>query len=520
MESIWLDPKPAIPTDPFEPGGHYDTVVAGAGLTGLVTALLLSRAGQRVAVIDSRFVGAGTSGHSTAKLSLLQGTTLQQIHKNFSAEVVHAYVEGNSEGQAWLRQYLDEHSVPHQTRDAFTYAVEAKHMDSLEQEASISHEAGLQVRVLEGPQTGLPFSVAGAITLPDQIQLDPVAVITQLCADLRSRGGRIFEDTRLKDSTNSSPLQITTSRGQLGADHLILATGTPVLDRGGYFAKLEPSRSYAAAYASSPGAEPFPHGMYLSVDSPSRSLRTAIHRGREVLLVGGNSHPVGSGVPREAARDLERWAREHFTLGERTHAWSAQDYRSINSVPFVGKMPRSGGKILVATGYNKWGMTNAVASALRLSATILGGQLPWAEVLGHRVSGPTALAEAGKLNATVAKDLLYGWAHALTTSEKQHGEPEDEARSAKEKPPTPDSGIGGTSAENRGKVVREGLHPVAVSTLDGRTCRVSAICTHLGGILTWNDEEASWDCPLHGSRFTPAGTVIEGPATDDLKPAD
>lgn len=418
MESIWLDPKPGIPTDPFEPGARFDTVVAGAGLTGLVTALLLSRAGQRVAVLESRFVGAGTSGNTTAKLSLLQGTTLQQIRKNSSAEVMRAYVEGNLEGQAWLRQYLAEHSVPHESRDAFTYAVEAKHRDTLEQEAAVSHGAGLEVRMIEGPETGLPFGVAAALTLAGQTQIDPIAVITALCADLRGRGARIFEDTRLKDSTNSAPLEIATSRGQLGADTLILATGTPVLDRGGYFAKLEPFRSYVAAYTGSPGASPFPQGMYLSIDFPSRSLRTASHDGREVLLVGGNGHPVGAGAPREAARDLDRWARGHFSLGERTHAWSAQDYRSVNSVPFVGTMPRSGGKIMVATGYNKWGMTNSVAAALRLSASILGGRMPWAEVLGHRVSGPKALAETGKFNAGVARDLLSGWAHALTESGK------------------------------------------------------------------------------------------------------
>nr|WP_286135422.1 Rieske 2Fe-2S domain-containing protein [Arthrobacter sp. UCD-GKA] len=91
------------------------------------------------------------------------------------------------------------------------------------------------------------------------------------------------------------------------------------------------------------------------------------------------------------------------------------------------------------------------------------------------------------------------------------------------RPPTAETAPrekGDPPAPHRGSVVREGLHPVAVSTVEGRTCRVSAVCTHLGGILTWNDEEASWDCPLHGSRFTPTGFLIEGPATEDLKPAD
>lgn len=508
MDSIWLDPRPGIATDPFVHDGHYDAVVAGAGLTGLVTSLLLTRAGLRVAVIESRFVGAGTTGHTTAKLSLLQGTTMQEIRKSFPAEVAHAYVEGNREGQAWLLRYLDEVEVPHQTRDAFTYALDASGREQLEQEAEASGEAGLQIGILEEPDIGLPFEVAGALVLRDQAQFDPVAVLTALCNDVRARGVKVFEDTRLTGAGNSSPLEITTGQGILFADTLIMATGTPVLDRGGYFAKLEPSRSYLAAYTGAPDGRPFPQGMYLSVGNPGRSLRSATRHGKPVLLVGGNGHPVGKGSPRAAARDLDLWAREHFAVAERTHAWSAQDYRSVNAVPFVGPMPRGGGRIHVATGYNKWGMTNAVAAALRLSTEILGGETPWGAVLAHRTSGAAALAETAKFNAGVAKGLVSGWARALT---------ESSPRVAEEAPETVEATVPGRA---EGRVVRDGVHPVAESTVDGSTCRVSAICTHLGGILTWNDEERSWDCPLHGSRFAPSGTLIEGPATSDLKPVE
>ncbi|WP_168429267.1 Rieske 2Fe-2S domain-containing protein, partial [Microbacterium sp. K24] len=63
---------------------------------------------------------------------------------------------------------------------------------------------------------------------------------------------------------------------------------------------------------------------------------------------------------------------------------------------------------------------------------------------------------------------------------------------------------------------RAGL-PVGVSTVDGVTRAVSAVCPHLGGVLAWNDAECSWDCPLHASRFAADGTRIEGPALKDLK---
>jgi Rieske Fe-S protein len=45
----------------------------------------------------------------------------------------------------------------------------------------------------------------------------------------------------------------------------------------------------------------------------------------------------------------------------------------------------------------------------------------------------------------------------------------------------------------------------------------SAVCPHLGGILQWNGDEKTFDCPMHGSRFTNEGKVINGPAISALE---
>ena len=75
-------------------------------------------------------------------------------------------------------------------------------------------------------------------------------------------------------------------------------------------------------------------------------------------------------------------------------------------------------------------------------------------------------------------------------------------------------------AEGQGTVVRRGSRPVAVCTVNGQTQELSAVCPHLKGVVTWNDAELSWDCPLHGSRFSATGAVLEGPATTGLAPHD
>ena len=212
-------------------------------------------------------------------------------------------------------------------------------------------------------------------------------------------------------------------------------------------------------------------------------------------MVGGNNHIVGRAEsPQEQVEDLQAWTQENFPGAELTHSWSAQDYRPADYVPFVGKLPRGGGSIYVATGYNKWGMTNAVAAALAISAEILGGHMPWAETLSERSATAAAALTGAKDNLEVGARMATDWVSAELSALPQ-ADPE----------------------EGQGHVGRTGGKPVGVSTVGGTTRRVSAICPHMGGVLNWNDAECTWDCPLHASRFGPDGTVLEGPALRNLK---
>ncbi|HQA78952.1 MAG TPA: FAD-dependent oxidoreductase [Propionicimonas sp.] len=172
MTSLWLDTAGPLPTGaPPAPGQPYDTLVAGAGLTGLTTALLLARQGQRVGLLEARSVGAVTTGNTTAKLSLLQGTVLARIRQRHGDEVLRAYVEANADAQAWLLGFLAEHEVAHQVRTAFTYATTDAGERSLAAELDAAQAVGLPVEWSADP--GLPFAVDRAITLAGQAQFHP-----------------------------------------------------------------------------------------------------------------------------------------------------------------------------------------------------------------------------------------------------------------------------------------------------------------------------------------------------------
>lgn len=496
MESVWFATHHlSLPPEPVAlEGARFDTVVAGAGLTGLVTAALLARSGQRVLVLEARTVGRVTTGHTTGKLSLLQGTVLSDIAAHQPGDVLRAYVEAQREGQAWLVRLMDDRGVPYERRDAYTHATTVMGERALRAEVDACASAGLPVTWTG--QTELPLP-ATALLLPDQVQLHPLLVLDALLDEVSHHGAVVVEGARVTGAEIAGGhVEVRSSRGTVRADRLVLATGAPVLDRGGHFARIVPMRSHAATYRV-PGK--VPQGMYLSADTPARSLRTVMVGDEELLMVGGNGHVVGRSDSEAAAlADLTLWTQEHFPGAERVHAWSAQDYRTADRVPFVGPLAWSDGRVHAATGYNKWGMTNAVAAALALSGRVLGGSMAWAETLYERGATLGGVASAVRANVGVAGELVKDWVAA-------------ELGALPDDPPEEGQGVVGRGAD--------GL-PEGLATVDGSVCRVRAVCTHLGGVLSWNDAARSWDCPLHGSRFTPVGERLEGPAVEDLERLD
>lgn len=489
MHPIWQDRRPATPSDDAEIQDDVDDLVVGAGITGLCTALLLARAGRRVQVLEATRVGGLTTGATTGKVSLLQGTKLSRMLQVQSTAVARDYLEANRVGMGWLLSFCEDHGVPFEIRDAITYAATEDEVRTVIAEHAAAGSLGLPVRWAD--RLDVPFAVHGATVLPDQAQLDPLQVLDALAAEVRSYGGTLVEGARVQSvSSLGRPVVRTDTGSRVRCENVVLATGAPILDRGLYFAKLEARRSYLIALE----ADAVPSAMLLSAGDPVHSVRDLTGPGANVL-VGGYGHVVGR-TGSEAGRldELRSWAQLVFPGAVETHAWSAQDYTSHDGIPYVGRLPRGLGRIYLAAGYDKWGLTNAPAAALRIAGEILGAEPSWGRPMSRRITRPRAAWNLVARNARVA---VAGAAGVIAAG----------VRTVDRDP-----------APGTGNVGRPGLSPlpVAVSANGATRCAVSGVCTHLGGVLHWNDAEESWDCPLHGSRFAPDGRVIEGPATRAL----
>jgi glycine/D-amino acid oxidase-like deaminating enzyme/nitrite reductase/ring-hydroxylating ferredoxin subunit len=488
---LWRD---TAPTDtlprlvPLAGDLSCDVAVLGAGITGLTTALELARAGQTVVVLEARHVGSGTTGGSSAKVTLVQGTRFSGLAQHHEAAVLARYADASIAGQQYIRSVCERTGAPFDVCDGITYSTTEGGRADLADEAQAMAAAGIAPSLTD--DAGLPFRTTGALRLPDQLQFDPQAYLHALLREVLTAGARVHVGTRVDGVSTGSPRELgcftRQGRARVRAEQVVVATGTPVLDRAGYFARLEPSRSYCVAVRV-PGSRP--EGMYLSVESPTRSVRRA---GEDLLVVGGNGHTVGQAQD-NAARiaDLERWARTELGATETTHRWGAQDYRTLDGLPFVGRYHPRAEDMWVATGFAKWGTTTGTAAGLAIAGEMLGRPLPWGQDWDPwRGDALAQLPTGAKLNAVVAKEAATGWSRAM-----RHPAP-----------------IPADVPEGTGVVGRDGVAPVGVSRVGGVARTVNVVCPHMHGILRWNDAEMSWDCPLHGSRFAADGELLEGPA--------
>jgi Rieske Fe-S protein len=277
------------------------------------------------------------------------------------------------------------------------------------------------------------------------------------------------------------------------ADRVVVATHYPFLDRALAFPRVHPQRSYALV--CSIAGDP-PPGMYISGDGPTRSVRAVPLGGEEKLLVGGEGHRTGEGGDTEQRyRALEAFAREHWDVRSIDYRWSSQDNTTVDTVPYVGRLQPFGDRLLMATGFAKWGMTGGTAAARILADELLGRENPWASLFDpNRFKPRAAAARFVEENAKVGL-------HMVGDRFRHRGTRPIEAL-----------------APGEGDIVR--LHGQKVAGHrrdDGTLVAVSPVCTHLGCQVNWNTAERSWDCPCHGSRFSPDGDVLQGPAVHRLE---
>ncbi|MBE9138468.1 FAD-dependent oxidoreductase [Nodosilinea sp. LEGE 07088] len=491
--SYWLDSTlpssyPALTQDVT-----VDVAIVGAGLAGVVTAKLLKQAGKTVALIEADHVGAGVSGHTTAKVSALHQLIYADLVDQHGSEKARLYGESNQAAVERLATMVaaDGIDCDFARRDVYTFATDESGLKQVQAEVEAAQRVGLPATLVES--LDLPFDVMGAVRLPHQAEFHPRKFMLAIAATLPGDNSHVFEQTRVNTVEGEGPCRVMTQNGpSVIAQDVVVTTNLPILDVGLYFAKSYPQRSYLIGGRIE--ASQAPRGMYIGVGEGYRSLRTTpTDDGGMLLLVGGEGHKVGTDAAiDERYRRLEDYMQTQFGI-EADYRWSSQDFVSFDKLPYIGKLTPAHQHTYVATGFSLWGMSKSVLSAMILADSILGIQNPWADLYDSTRPTPFVTPTSIQANLDVGKHWLGDRLKGLFDS--PDGVPPGE-----------------------GKLVTHNLDKVAAYRDDtGQLHTVSAVCPHLGCIVAWNDAETSWDCPCHGSRFSPDGDILHGPAVKPLE---
>lgn len=496
--SYWMRTAGAAPRPPLDGPLTVDVAVVGGGIAGLSTAWQLTRRGLVVAVLEADRVAGGVSGHTTAKVSALHSLVHSRVRRARGAEAGRVFAASQRDAVERLAATVADLGVECELEraDAWSYAASPDSRDAVAEEARAAEEAGLPVEYLSAAD--LPFPVAGAVRLRDQLQFHPRKYLLALAERIEAGGGRVVEGCRVTGLHEGAPCRVDTADGAaVTARHVVVATHYPVFDRALDFARLSTRRELVVA-APVP-ADRAPAGMYITEDEGKRSVRTApLDAGRRLLIVTGESFAPGTGDPRAAFHRLDRWMHDRFPVAGTAYRWAAQDNSPPDVVPLVGPFHPGARNTWVAAGFGGWGMTGGVLAGDLLASLIAPDGPPpaWAELYDPRRAGET-LRQAPALlkqQASVAGHFVG-----------------DRVRAARQ-PDVADIPPGA------GAVVPVGRRACAVHREEDGTLRaLSARCTHLGCLVGWNAAERSWDCPCHGSRFGTDGRVLEGPAVAPLR---
>jgi glycine/D-amino acid oxidase-like deaminating enzyme/nitrite reductase/ring-hydroxylating ferredoxin subunit len=474
-----------------------EVAIVGGGITGITAAYLLLKEGVRVTLIDAGDILNGTTGHTTAKITAQHGLIYDQLIKDIGDEKARLYYEANKEAMQFVINTVSELGIDCDLtyEDAYVYAGTEEYAGKIQDELRAYQKLDIPGEYTE--TIPFPIPCKAALIMKKQAQFHPLKYLTALIPHISEAGGKIFEHTTaMKIEDGDSPKILTRDGHTISSKYIISASHFPFNDEMGlYFARMHAERSYVLAIKTE---KEYPGGMYISADSPTRSLRYTETDGEKLILVGGDSHKTGQGISMfEHYEALKAFSEQVFDIQEVPYRWSAQDIITMDKVPYVGTATENHPNIFVATGYAKWGMTNGTAAAILLKALILKQDNRFEELYSpSRFHPKPGIKNIIKDNADVAKHLIQG-KFAMV-----HQKPEDLGKD--------EAAIVKINGDKAG----------CYRDQDGQLHIVDSTCTHMGCEIEWNSGERTWDCPCHASRFSISGEVIEGPAVEPLKKID
>jgi glycine/D-amino acid oxidase-like deaminating enzyme/nitrite reductase/ring-hydroxylating ferredoxin subunit len=501
-------------------GKIVDVVIVGGGIAGVTTAYLLSKSGKKVVVVEDGYIASGETGRTTAHITHTLDDryyNLEQVHEIEGARIA---AESHTAAINLIESVVNEESIDcdFERLDGFLFLDPSDKKESLDKEIEATHRAGINATEIIDKAPLQSFNTGPCIRFPNQAQFQPLKYLKGLCGAIIRNGGQIFTETHVQEI---NPDGIKSVDGYtIKARNIVIATNAPIIDETSkIYDKQDAYRTYVIGARIK--KDVIPTALYWDTGNHnSENLVPPYHYVRiqkmdndnnyDLLIVGGEDHQTGNLSSDDDIETryyrLESWAKERFPIEEIEYQWSGQVMEPQDSIAFIGHNPGDDkNNIYIATGDSGNGITHGTIAGILLKDLILGKNNPW-----------TSLYDPSRKPRK--KSSVY-------SSEEGQGQPQEEEKSTNQNEQEDDKK---SSSKNEEKtlsfenlkegqgVVLEDKKIAAYKDHKGELHTYSAVCTHLGCTVTWNNSEKSFDCPCHGSRYSVSGNVINGPANSAL----
>lgn len=487
FKSIWseveIEKRPAL-----NQNIKTEVAVIGAGLAGVLIAYQLKKHGKKVIVLEADRIGQSMTLNTTAKITSQHNIIYQDLIENFGMEKAREYARYNERAIHEYEQIIEELHIDcdFKREDAYVYTIHD--VERLLKEVTAARRLGIDAEFTT--TTALPFSVEGAVKFPNQASFHPLKFLKTVSQQLE-----IYENSAIQSCKGEHTLEVLVQEDgkeeklwEVEAEEIVIASHYPFERLKGFYAARMYQERENVLVIKAP--EALPYGMYISADNTGLSFR----KYKDYLILAGQNHRPGVDLKQNSIEELEEAAEHYYKRTQVCYRMANQDCMTLDKVPYIGNYTSKMEYVYIATGFNKWGMSHSMVAALILTEMICGGDRKKGSIYNpSRFDYQVCKKELKSHMATVMSHLTM-----------------QKLKFDYETPEEIESG--------HGAVVKKYGKKIAVyRDEDGEFHYFSARCPHLGCLLTWNQEEKSWDCPCHGSRFSADGHLINGPAAKDMK---
>ena len=497
--SYWVESTKKTDYPKISENMDTDVLIIGGGITGIMTAYMLSNSGLNICLVDADRMAMGVTANTTAKITSQHGLLYDYLLNSFGFETAKGYLDSNEDAIKTISDIIKKENIncDFVSQDSYVYTCNKSNVAKIVDEVSAVTSLGLNAEYVTN--SPLPFPIEAAIKFPGQAQFHPRKYLLSLLPILEKNRVNIFENSKVVDIKHvKDKYEVYVNEYKITTKYLVMASHYPIKNFPGmYFIKMYQDSSYAVGVELENDVF---DGMYISCDEPVTSFRNTMQdNGKKLLIVGGSSHKTGAtDVDIESSyKNIENYIKSIYPKAKIKYRWMTEDCVSLDKIPYIGEFSKFLPNMYVATGYKKWGMTTSHVAAKIISNKILGNENPYENIYtATRLEPIKNSKEFGNMLKQSAYSLAINKFSAPIISYEE------------------------LENDSGGVVDYKGEKLGIYKDKKGKMFAVVPYCKHLGCELSWNNLEKTWDCPCHGSRYDYMGKIITEPTTENLDTVD